>query len=84
MLKTGVRPWRLSEARSASRSFFCTRAAASWNRSKTSGQVVVYDAKGALLFSGGITAARGHMGDNAGRDRITALLRGDTAASGES
>jgi hypothetical protein len=36
----------------------------------TSGQTDLYDAAGRLLFSGGITAARGHAGDNAGRDAI--------------
>ena len=44
----------------------------------TSGHTVVYDAMGRLLFHGGITGARGHMGDNLGRARIAALLtRGD-------
>jgi hypothetical protein len=36
----------------------------------TSGQTDLYEADGRLLFSGGITAARGHAGDNAGRDAI--------------
>jgi hypothetical protein len=40
----------------------------------TSGQTVLYDASGKLLFSGGITAARGHAGDNAGRSAIVSLL----------
>lgn len=40
----------------------------------TSGQTFLYDAFGALLFSGGITGARGHAGDNAGRSSIVALL----------
>ncbi|WP_426756546.1 RedB protein [Myxococcus sp. Y35] len=40
----------------------------------TSGQVLVYDAAGALRFSGGITPARGHAGDNAGRAAVEALL----------
>jgi hypothetical protein len=40
----------------------------------TSGQTFLYDARGALLFSGGITGARGHAGDNAGRSSIVALL----------
>jgi hypothetical protein len=40
----------------------------------TSGQTVLYDQKGALLFSGGITGARGHAGDNAGRASLVALL----------
>ena len=39
-----------------------------------SGQTMFYDADGTLQFSGGITASRGHSGDNAGRSTITALL----------
>jgi hypothetical protein len=42
----------------------------------TSGQVILYDAAGRLRFSGGITAARGHAGDNLGRSAIVALLEG--------
>lgn len=41
---------------------------------RTSGQVVLYDADGRLLFSGGITGLRGHIGDNAGRRAIATLL----------
>ena len=41
----------------------------------TSGETEVYDGDGRLLFSGGITAARGHEGDNAGRTAILSLLR---------
>jgi hypothetical protein len=40
----------------------------------TSGQTVLYDNEGALLFSGGITGARGHAGDNAGRTSLVELL----------
>ncbi len=49
----------------------------------TSGQTMLYDAQGTLLFSGGITGARGHAGDNAGRSSIVALLnrRSGTHAS---
>jgi hypothetical protein len=43
---------------------------------RVSGQVLVYDAGGRLQFSGGITGARGHEGDNAGRAAIAALLEG--------
>ena len=43
---------------------------------RVSGQVLVYDGAGQLQFSGGITSSRGHEGDNAGRDAITALLAG--------
>jgi hypothetical protein len=45
----------------------------------TSGQTVLYDAAGNLLFSGGITSARGHAGDNAGRTAIVSLLTSDEA-----
>jgi hypothetical protein len=40
----------------------------------TSGQVLLYDASGRLMFRGGITSARGHEGDNVGRARIVGLL----------
>ena len=45
----------------------------------TSGHAVLYSPQGKLLFQGGITAARGHSGDNAGRGAILELLdRGST------
>ncbi len=48
----------------------------------TSGHVVFYGADGGLLFSGGITEARGHAGDNAGSDAIAAHLKhGDAIAT---
>ncbi len=40
----------------------------------TSGQTLLYDAEGRLLFSGGITAARGHEGDNLGKNRSDRLV----------
>jgi hypothetical protein len=46
---------------------------------ETSGQTVLYDAAGNLLFRGGITSARGHAGDNAGRTAIVSLLASDEA-----
>jgi hypothetical protein len=49
---------------------------------ETSGHALLYDTRGRLLFSGGLTAARGHEGDNAGCDALAALLRGTTAAEG--
>ncbi len=48
-------------------------------RSSTSGQVALYDAGGRLIFSGGITGARGHSGDNPGRDAVVSLLTRGTA-----
>ncbi len=46
-------------------------------QAKTSGQTLLYDPQGKLIFSGGITSSRGHSGDNVGRDAITALLSGE-------
>jgi hypothetical protein len=40
----------------------------------TSGHTVVYDQTGRLIFSGGITGARGHEGDNPGREILLAAL----------
>ena len=40
----------------------------------TSGQTLLYDPEGRLLYSGGITLTRGHRGDNAGRSAIVSLL----------
>ena len=39
-----------------------------------SGQTLLYGATGSLLFSGGITGARGHEGDNPGRTALTSIL----------
>ncbi len=44
-----------------------------------SGETLLYDVDGALLYHGGITGARGHEGDNAGRSRVLALLQGQVA-----
>jgi hypothetical protein len=49
----------------------------------TSGQTVLYDAEGCLLFSGGITGSRGHFGDNAGRSAIVSLLNTGKAERSE-
>ena len=43
---------------------------------ETSGFVVLYDPQGNLLFKGGITGSRGHMGDNQGESTILSLLSG--------
>lgn len=45
----------------------------------TSGQVVLYDRQGLLKFCGGITIARGHRGENAGRQAIVDWLTRGTA-----
>lgn len=48
---------------------------------RVSGQLLVYDADGRLAFSGGITSARGHLGDNAGRSAALAALRSERPES---
>lgn len=49
----------------------------------TSGQTILYDTEGRLLFSGGITGSRGHSGDNAGRSAIVSLLNTGEAERAE-
>ena len=49
----------------------------------TSGQVVLYDAGGKLLFRGGITSSRGHYGDNTGLSDILKLLNHEAANTHE-
>jgi len=48
---------------------------------ETSGQTLLYDERGALVFSGGITGARAHAGDNLGRQSLVALLNREPATS---
>jgi hypothetical protein len=43
---------------------------------ETSGHTLLFDQEGRLRFSGGITAGRGHHGDNAGLEQCIALLNG--------
>jgi hypothetical protein len=50
----------------------------------TSGQVVVYDASGRLVFRGGVTGARGHEGDNPGLSRALAVISGRPTDRNES
>jgi hypothetical protein len=35
---------------------------------------VLFDSHGKLLFEGGITGSRGHVGDNEGEDSVISLL----------
>lgn len=41
---------------------------------ETSGHTFLFDQGGRLLFNGGITASRGHSGDNAGESAIASLI----------
>jgi hypothetical protein len=48
---------------------------------ETSGHALLYDSRGALLFSGGITDSRGHSGDNTGESAIIALAGAQPTAT---
>lgn len=50
----------------------------------TSGQVLLYDTDGDLLFSGGLTSTRGHEGPSVGYRRIVELVRSGTTDRAES
>ena len=41
---------------------------------QTSGNTLLYDRRGRLMFEGGITISRGHSGDNPGRSALAGLL----------
>ena len=53
----------------------CGREAQRWG-ARTSGQTLLFDASGNLMFSGGITAARGHVGENVGVTTVLSMLKG--------
>jgi hypothetical protein len=48
---------------------------------RTSGAVLLFDPSGRLVFRGGITAARGHQGDNTGEEAVLALVDHRAAAA---
>src|ERR1043166_2917037 len=48
---------------------------------RVSGQALLYASSGRLVFDGGITAARGHQGDNAGVDAVISIVRGEAVKS---
>lgn len=47
----------------------------------TSGDAQLFSPAGTLLFHGGITPSRGHMGDNAGSDAIKELVLGRSSTT---
>jgi hypothetical protein len=53
-------------------------------RAETSGQVLLYGPDGRLLFSGGITGSRGHVGDNYGEAAMESLINSGAAANDHS
>lgn len=50
-------------------------------KATTSGQILLYDTKGELRFSGGITSARGHEGDNCGLDALDEIVSNKQATT---
>lgn len=50
---------------------------------QTSGHTLLFDPTGRLLFNGGITASRGHSGDNAGESSIVSLIENRTPWSAQ-
>jgi hypothetical protein len=50
---------------------------------QTSGDVLLYGADARLLFRGGITPGRGHVGDNPGWDAIIRLISGGSTSLSE-
>jgi hypothetical protein len=47
---------------------------------ETSGHTLVFDKSGKLLFSGGITASRGHIGNNPGAEAVVAAANAQKIA----
>ena len=45
---------------------------------RTSGQTLLYDPGGKLVFRGGLTSSRGHAGPSLGQNSILALVHGGT------
>jgi hypothetical protein len=56
--------------------FDADRSEAERFHARTSGTCLLYDPAGRLEFAGGLTAARGHEGDNDGARSLVALLNG--------
>lgn len=50
---------------------------------RTSGLILLYDRAGNLRYDGGITASRGHEGDNSGREAIYKIITQDSDSSAE-
>lgn len=46
----------------------------------TSGSILLYSLKGDLLFEGGVTGARGHVGDNNGLDDLVSAINSEQPA----
>lgn len=51
---------------------------------ETSGHTFLFDPRGHLLFNGGITASRGHSGDNVGESSLFSLVNNGTSSRANS
>src|SRR5688572_4815656 len=51
---------------------------------RTSGATMLFDSAGVQLFTGGLTAVRGHAGDSSGQELITDLVLAGTTVHAES
>jgi len=49
----------------------------------TSGEAVLYSSEGKLLFQGGVTPERAHVGDSQGASKLNAALRLGVAQTGQ-
>ena len=47
---------------------------------ETSGHTFLFDQNGQLLFNGGITASRGHSGDNVGENAVISLVNDESTS----
>jgi hypothetical protein len=79
--------WDDTDLRRSAAAIPGVRVMTDWDETETanfhaqvSGQTMLYDAQGRLQFSGGITAARGHSGDNRGRSAVVSLVSKGRAA----
>jgi hypothetical protein len=73
--------WKLAEAIPGVTIWRDTKGTeASLFHADTSGHSVLYSSAGSLMFQGGITVARGHLGDNAGLEAVLTLAGGKTPA----
>lgn len=74
--------WQQSEIVSRARTIQGVTTHSDWERSdthlfgaRTSGTCLLYDRQGKLIFHGGLTAARGEIGDNDGRRALENLAQ---------
>ncbi len=80
-LAGGLKDWPLAQAAKRVRGAVVLRDAGGVEAKRftaaTSGQVLLYSPQGEKLFSGGLTAARGHYGSSGGTEAIAAILQGE-------